>query len=434
MKPMPFVAVYLIALGLGLCNPAHSEITPEVAAELKALREQLQQVRAELDNLRRAPPPAAALATSPAAVVPPAVAPALAESAPAPAALSFFGYGEMDYSRPRGDASQATATVRRGVLGWSYRFDERTRFAAELELENAVVSADDKGEIELEQFYLEHDLSDKLSAKAGLFLLPVGYLNEVHEPTRYFGVSRNRVETAIIPSTWRELGLGLRGITDSGLRWDAGVVTSFDLTKWDAASTDGQDSPLGAIHQEGQLAKARNLAAYAALNYNGRPGLNLGGSLFTGGVGHKQAGFAAPNASLSLAEVHARWQPGRWDLSALAAWGRFSQVSALNATLAGQASPVPGRFDGAYLQAAYRLWSQGNYALLPFARYERLNTARSYPGLEASLAPAIAADTRLWTAGASLYLNPQVVLKMDVQKYLNDSSLDRFNLGLGFHF
>ena len=329
----------------------------------------------------------------------------------------------------------AAAVKGRGTV-WAieHRFNERTRMAAELEIENAVVSASDQGEVELEQFYVEHDLSERLSLKAGLFLMPVGILNEVHEPTRYFGVNRNLVETAIIPSTWRELGLGLRGTTEAGLRWDAGLVTSFDLTKWDATSIEGKDSPLGAIHQEGQLAKARSLGTYGALNYNGIPGFNLGGSVFAGGMGHKQSGFAAPDASLLLTEVHTRWQPGKWDLSALASAGSIRKVDALNATFAGQPSPVPARFGGWYAQAAYQLWKSGDYSLSPFVRYERLNTARSYDGLPAALAPAIDPDTRVWTAGASFFLHPQVVLKMDLQRYLNDHTRDRLNLGVGFHF
>ena len=226
----------------------------------------------------------------------------------------------------------------------------------------------------------------------------------------------------------------LRGPTDAGLRWDAGLVTSFDLGKWDGTSTDGKTSPLGAIHQEGQLAKARSLGFYGALNYNGVPGLNLGASLFSGGVGHKQTGFAAPDAAVNLGEVHARWQPGAWDLSALAALGHFSGVSALNASLAGQATPVPSSFGGWYLQAAYRLWQRGDYSLSPFTRYERVNTARGYDGLPIGLSPATGPEARVLTAGFNFYLHPQVVLKMDMQRYTNDRTLDRVNLGVGFHF
>jgi hypothetical protein len=398
------------AIALAVGNGARAQSASDSSMELRQLREDVQQLKGELESIKAQ------------------------KDAGQPGGLSIFGYGEINYSRLTNDPASATATLRRGVLGFAYRFSDRTRFASELEVENAVVSASDKGEIEWEQFYIEQDIVDGTSAKMGLFLMPVGYLNEVHEPTRYYGVNRNLVETAIIPTTWRELGVGLHGATDAGLRWDAGVVTGFDLTKWDATSTEGKDSPLGSIHQEGQLAKAASFAGYGALNYNGIPGFNVGGSYYRGGAGQKQPGFAAPDASIDLTEVHARWQPGRWDLSALAALGRFNNVSALNSSFAGQPTPVPDRFGGWYAQAAYRLWQKGERSLAPFARYERLNTARSYSGLPLGLAPAIAPDTRVWTLGASFYLHPQVVLKLDLQRYMNDRSLDRVNAGFGFHF
>jgi hypothetical protein len=282
--------------------------------------------------------------------------------------------------------------------------------------------------------YVEHDIDDGLSAKMGLFLLPIGYMNETHEPTRYFGVTRNLVETAIIPTTWREMGLGLRGTRDSGWRWDAGVVTSFDLTKWPTNSADSQASPLGAIHQEGQLAKAASLAYYGALNFDGIPGVNFGGSLFQGGIGQKQNTIASPNASVTLAEIHTKWQVGAWDLSALVAQGHFHDVSAFNASTNGIANPVPDQFRGGYAQAAYRLWRKGDYSLVPFARYERVNTALGYSGVFAGQVYDNAPESKVITAGASYYLHPQVVLKMDMQKYQNNSALDRLNMGVGFHY
>lgn len=444
---LPLRAVALAALAC--CGRAQAQSSDtDLAREVRELRSQLQQVRQELDALKHG-----ATAQAPAAATPPAVQSAgswnappasAASSAPAAAAtpatapagtgLTFFGYGELSYSRPRRDAANTIATLGRGVLGWGYRFDERTRMAAELEVENAVASAGDRGEVELEQMYVEHDLRAGLSAKAGLFLIPFGLLNESHEPTRYFGVFRNQVETAIIPTTWRELGLGLQGNTEGGLRWNTGLVTGFDLTKWDPASTEGRESPLGSIHQEGQLALARTLAVYGALNYSGVPGLNVGGSVYRGGAGQKQPGFAAGDASVTLAEAHVRWQPGRWDVSALAAQGRFSGVDALNATFAGQPTPVPDRFGGWYAQAAYKLWQSGEQALWPFARYERLNTAQGWSGLAPGLAPAPQPDTRTLTVGANYYLHPQVVFKMDYMRFLDDSTRDRLNLGLGFEF
>ena len=134
--------------------------------------------------------------------------------------------------------------------------------------------------------------------------MPIGLINNNHEPTAYYGVERNFVETAIIPSTWREAGVQLFGEHDNGISWSAGLSTGFDLTKWDATSSEGLESPLRSIHQEGQLAKAHDLSVFGNVDWRGVPGLRVGAGGFTGKAGHAQAGFAAPN--ISRCRAHAR--------------------------------------------------------------------------------------------------------------------------------
>ena len=127
-------------------------------------------------------------------------------------------------------------------------------------------------------------------------------------------MTRNFVETAIIPTTWREGGIAVTGITDFDLTWDVGITTGFNLAKWDPTSDEGKVSPLGSIHQELQFAKAADLSGYAALNWRGYPGLLLGGSVFSGKAGQAQPDFPSQNAVVTLAEAHARWTPGPFDL------------------------------------------------------------------------------------------------------------------------
>lgn len=437
MRALDFYTRTSIAAAVMLmAGNSSAQSSADLLNELRQLRAELQHMQVELDALkqnRAVQSASTATATTPGVAAAPSPATSTASDT-SDNRLSLFGYGELYYARPRHNSADAVASARRGVLGLSYRFNDRTRFVSELEIENAVVSASDQGEAAFEQLYIEHDISDRLTAKAGLFLLPIGYMNESHEPTRYYGVTRNLVETAIIPTTWREMGVGLQGTTDLGLRWNVGAVTSFDLNKWPTDSAETKESPLGAIHQEGQLAKAASLAYYGALNYDAIPGVNLGGSVFTGGIGQKQTTIPTPNAIVNLAEVHAKWQVGKWELSSLLAQGQFRGVSAFNAAGVSGGNPVPDQFRGWYAQAAYRLWKQGDYSFTPFARYERVNTAIGFSGLAPGLAPATDPDTRVMTVGASFYLHPQVVLKLDTQRYFNDSNLDRINLGVGFHY
>lgn len=406
-----------------------AESTAVLESRVAALESELKDLKAQLAQLvaEKAVAKASSAAAAPAAE-PPAEAPA-SSSAPA---LSWFGYGELNYTRPSADPSQARADVGRFVLGAGYRFDDRTRLQSEVEVEHAVSSASDPGEVEIEQAYIEHDLSAQVRAQLGLFLIPSGLLNENHEPTRYYGVFRNFVETAIIPSTWREGGLGLQGNSASGLRWDIGLTTGFDLSKWDAGSPEGAESPLGSIHQELALARAGNLSGYLAAQYTGINGLRLGGSLFAGGAGQGQPGFS--NTRVSLWETHGRWQPGSWDLAALYARGHVSNTAALNQQLLGSPTLIPEDFFGWYVEAAWRERVGGPWPLLPFLRYERFNTASAYAMLNGGLTPRPRADREALTAGVQAQFAPGVIFKLDYVDFAHGRDGDRFDLGLGYEF
>ena len=402
----------------------------QLAAELEKVKAELAAQRAQTAAAPAAPAPVQA--AQPAAAAPVATA---ATAAAAPASDTVFsGYGEVNYNHPVRNASGAQTDLRRAVIGIQHRFDEKTKVVAEFEWEHAIASAEDSGESAIEQMYVEREFNGGLRGKAGLFLMPVGLLNQNHEPTAYYGVERNFVETAIIPTTWREAGVGLSGEFGDGFTWDTGLTTGFDLNKWDAASDEGRESPLGAIHQEGQLAKSRNLSVHGALNWRGYPGLLVGGSVFTGKAGHATPDFAGNDASVTVAELHTRYTPGAWDLSALWAYGRISNTEALNATFVGNPTPVPSSFAGWYLQSAYKLWQDGDYTLSPFARFESFNTARSYAQVPAGLGVPATPYERVATVGANLMVGQGVVLKADYQKFREDKTRDRVNLGVGFAY
>jgi hypothetical protein len=433
-----------------------------IAQRVEQLAAELQSVKAELRELKAQQAAQAANTSAPAAV---AAAPAanpspMAKSAaasndsgsstPMPSAITagvpfttanpegpattFFGYGELNYQNYSRDRSQTQADLARAVIGMGHRFNDQTRFVSEFEWEHAVTSADDQGEAEVEQFYIERSFSPQFAGRAGLFLIPSGLLNTAHEPTQYFGVTRNFVETAIIPTTWREGGISVTGITDNDLTWDVGITTGFNLAKWDPTSDEGKASPLGSIHQELQLAKAADLSGYGALNWRGYPGLLVGGSVFAGKAGQDQPDFPSQNAVVTLAEAHARWTPGPFDLSALYAQGHISDTAPYNQTIAGSPTPIPQDFFGWFVQGAWYAWQRGDYQIVPFARYEKFNTGWKYASLGAGLTPESLPTEGVTTVGASFYLSPNIVFKADYQWFRVDSQSDRFQLGLGLNF
>ncbi|MEO8523942.1 MAG: hypothetical protein ABI460_04535 [Caldimonas sp.] len=441
MKPTHWqgaAASAAIAAGLALASvpaSAQSGGQAELAARLDKLAAELTAVKAELAKLQQQQAANAAAAAAPASA--PAVAAAPAATSAQGAGLSaepatvLTSYGELNYNRPTRDSKNALADMRRFVLGYQHRFDDKTKAVTELEVEHAVSSSDDPGEVEVEQAYLERQLSPGIAVRAGLFLMPAGLLNENHEPTAFYGVERNFVETAIIPSTWREGGVQFVTGFDNGITAQAGITSGFDLGKWDATSTEGAESPLGSIHQELALARARDLSVFGALNWRGIPGLLLGGSLFSGGATHGQT---VTSSRVTLWDLHARYTPGRWDLSTVYARGTISNTAAFNTPLVGSLTLIPKSFDGWYGQAAYHLWSNADYSLAPFARWEQYNTARSFADLGAGLTPSGARTERVITVGANFNIGSSIVLKADYQRFRENGDNNRFDLGLGWSF
>jgi hypothetical protein len=377
--------------------------------------------------------------------------------------VRLWGYGELYYTRPSRLPSKAQADLARAVFGIGYSFDAKTEFNSEFEVEHAVTSASDPGEFEVEQFYVDRQLNDAVTVRAGLFLMPFGMLNEHHEPTNFYGVQRNFVETLIIPSTWREGGFNLHGDTPIGISWNAGVTTGFDLSKWNYAPEfpqyttalgleDSNSAPLQSTHQEMALANAHDLSQYVAVGYYGVPGLTLGAAISTGKAVKVPAPPNAPilgDERVTLWETHARWTPAKFDLSALYAHGSISNLAAANASNPGSPNPIPSDFYGYFAQAAYGLWEHGDYRLAPFARWERYNMGSRYAGTAGPVIPSGSVPLsatpgdygywpqnhdRVWSVGANFYTTPHVVFKADYQWFQVNSDFNRFDLGLGLNF
>lgn len=392
----------------------------------------------------------------------------VAANAPAPAVaglpdLRLWGYGELYYTHPTHEPNKSEADLARAVFGIGYSFDSRTEFNSEFEVEHAVSSASDVGEFEVEQFYVDRRLNDAATVRAGLFLMPFGLLNEHHEPTNFYGVQRNFVETLIIPSTWREGGINVHGDTAQGFSWNAGLTTGFDLSKWNyapefplyATALDMEDSdsaPLQSTHQELALANAHKLSQYIALGYYGVPGLTLGAAISSGDAVKVPAppnAVIPGNQRVTLWEGHVRWTPGKFDLSALYAHGSISNLGLANVANPGSPNPIPSDFYGYFAQAAYGLWESGDYRLAPFVRWERYDMGSSYAGTTGPVVPSglvpISANPgdygywprnqdRVWTVGANFYTTPHVVFKVDYQWFDINTDFSRFDVGMGLNF
>lgn len=430
MKKISIVLLSLCLLSAKLCHADESELREEIESlkkqmqEQAALLEKLEDQATRLNDKQQK------------------IDEADSKDSAAKSDTNIGGYGEISYNNYPKDNSRNQADLKRFVIFLGHRFNDQLSFNSEVEWEHAVTSASDQGESEIEQAYLNYSFKNGINLKGGLFLMPFGFLNESHEPPVFYGVERNEVETRIIPSTWREGGIAINGVTERGFAWETGITTSFDVAKFDDAS-----KPLSASHQELQLAKADDLAYFGVLNYRGIPGLTLGGAVFTGDAFHSNADyksnpmnpdFSGINGRITLWDLHGRLQRNGWDLEALIAKGSIGDsdridtaIRSYNTANSADRPYVPSEFYGWLVQAAYSLWEKNDMTLIPFIRYEKYNTQSKMPsGFSADAANA----DQVATLGISFKPDPQVVLKADYQRYFDNTENNRFNLGLGYMF
>jgi hypothetical protein len=349
------------------------------------------------------------------------------------------GYGELHYNNFSGDVTSGTRKkdeidFHRFVLFIGHKFNDWISFKSELELEHSIAGESKAGEIELEQAYLDFNINAHFNAKAGLFLIPMGILNETHEPPTFYGVERNEIESRIIPSTWWEAGVGVYGEVVPGLNYQFNVTSSLDAGKFKSDFSNGVRDGRRKVAN----APAEDVAFSGALNYTGVPGLLVGASFFTGETGQDGASdtdLKGVDARLTLWDIHARYQKDRLDLRALYAQGRLSDADDIKDAISGANSiNAAERFYGWYAEAAYHVWKQGDHDLAPFVRYEAWDTHAEVPS---NVTRNRNNKNNVWTVGANYSPHPQVVLKADYQEFDKPDSTKgdkRLNMGMGYMF
>ncbi len=352
--------------------------------------------------------------------------------------LAIGGYGEVVYHRYDGrlqDGSRSDATdevdLQRAVVYFGYKFNERFIFNSELEVEHAVTASDKDGETEVEFAYGDYLWKPQANVRAGLILMPVGLLNEYHEPTVYLGVSRNEVETAIIPTTWREIGFGVYG--EAGpWRYRTYLTNGLDASRFAA---DG----LGEGSGEGSHARAEDFAWVGRLDFTGVPGLLAGGSAFTGdsGQGLLDTEGRRIGGRVTLYEGHVDWRWRGLQFRALGVRSRVDDVARIDRALGLAGEEGIGQAQqGAYAEVGCDLLSLrpgSRQRLIPFARVEAYDTQREVP---AGFARNPANDAHVLTLGFNYYPIDQLVLKADALRVRNEARTgqNEFRIGLGYVF
>jgi hypothetical protein len=325
------------------------------------------------------------------------------------------GYGELTLNAPSN--GPAIVDLRRVVLFVGHNFNEHLRFYSELEVEHAVASSTDQGEFEVEQAYLDGLFTRGFNLRAGLIIMPVGIINVYHEPPTFNGVDRPDVDTLVIPSTWREAGVGVFGEITTGLSYQAYLVTSFNANNFTAATGihDG--------HQEAQFAYARDAGLVARLTYEPILATIFGLSAYAATSGNTLRETVG-RVPLALVEADARTRYRGFTARAELAFLFIGDTEALNqAFVTGTpeqmvAGPVASQLRGWYVEAGYNLLRpiapSTDQDLTLFFRYDYANT-------QASVAPGFVANTAYIryteTVGLVYRPIPEIGLKADYRRH-----------------
>lgn len=315
------------------------------------------------------------------------------------------GYGELHYNNLD---SKKEIDFHRFVLFFGHQFTDRLRFFSELELEHAESGDGKNGEVELEQAYVEYDLTPDHHIKGGVFLLPVGIINQTHEPPTFYGVERNPVERNIIPSTWWAGGVELTGELAPG--WSYAVSVHEGLN-----TSAGSNYAVRSGRQKTSEADANDLASTAQLKWTGIAGVELAAS-----VQYQEDVTQGNDASAGnawLYEAHADIQRGPFGLRALyAMWD-----------LDGDGPKAVGADEqsGFYIEPSFKITPKWGV----FARYNQWDNRAGSNGGDT--------EKKQYNAGVNFWPHPDVVLKADIQQQDNEGTSKNdngYNLGIGYQF
>jgi hypothetical protein len=349
--------------------------------------------------------------------------------------VAIGGYGEAlytNYAERREDATPSNQTDQfdflRAVFYVGYKFSDSILFNSEIEIEHASTGQD--GEVSVEFAYLEFQERPEIGLRAGMLLLPVGFLNELHEPPIFHGAKRPEVERVLIPTTWRENGAGLFGEAGA-FEYRAYAVVGLLSEGFSASGIRGG-------RQKGARSLAHDFALTGRLDYAGVPGLLVGASFYTGdsGQGAEVEGQRI-GGRVSLFDLHGQYQYRGLQLRGLLTRSSIGDVARINQRneLVGDAS-VGELQGGWYVEAAFDVMTlapQSRWRIAPYLRYERLDTQKEVP---AGWTPSGGYDQEVLTAGIEIKPIHEVVLKLDHQWLKNQARIgvNRLNVALGYLF
>lgn len=369
-----------------------------------------------------------------------------------PAGISLGGYGEVYYSNLVKDKEEGAAydssDLYRFVLYTGYKFSDRILLNAELEWEHA---GSETGSLGIEFAYLDFSWRRAINVRAGTLLIPMGFVNEMHEPPFFRGNFRPETERQILPSTWRENGVGLYGELLPGLEYKAYLVNGMDARGFSDRGIRGGRQSAGKV-------LAEDFATVVRLDYNPVNTVLAGGSFYYGKSGQGQTfevlqldntgaqindgdgnpvyDSVIPDVATMMYEGHLQLRFRGFEFKGLYSGGSIGDADVLSAA---SGSTVPDRFGGYYVELSGDVLSMvrpgAERGVVPWVRYEAYNTQKRVPeGLE----PNLSRDLRILYIGVEYKPHPNVVIKLDYRDMQSQAEgameADSVNVGMGYVF
>ena len=294
-------------------------------------------------------------------------------------------------------------------------------------------------EVYVEQAFVNYNIAPNLSVRGGLMLVPMGIVNEFHEPTTFNGVERPSMDNSIVPTTWREIGVGINGRSNAlSMGYQVYIFNGFKSTLLEDGTTVGvlkANSGLRGGRQKGIKSTIDSPTLSTKIDYYGIPGLRVGLSGYFGATQAPDELEDQDGANIGIAMIglDARYAYKRFTARGQFVTANLSDTEAYN-NLTGQ--ELGSKLQGWYTEVAYNLLSQEKeQRLFAFTRYEKYDTHANTDG---TLLRNDAFNKTDLTFGLSYHLAPGVVLKGDYQIKENAVAAsdlnNQLNFGLGIWF
>ena len=391
--------------------------------------------------------------------------------------LSIGAYGEMVFGLQQNPAAngqwQNGFDARRLVLLPTYLITPNIIFNAEIEFEHAGAGfdADDKlhGTAEIEQVWIDFKIMDEFNWRApGIDLVPIGYINEHHEPTSFYSVNRPPLYNGLIPSTWKAPATSVYGRLTDGLYYTVQASSSLEdfggdfATRTDAntvpaggypAGIDGLNALSFAQPVKGDFHQLSNdVAVTGQLSYGppALPGFNGSVSAYytpntTPRGAYADSGLPLGRSSLTMFDAEFRYRVPNTGLEARGEYVfvTFGNPANLRANNDSDPTNNVGRTMYGYSGELAYHFPLGNilssdWEAVPFYRYTFQNAQTGgFAGTDLNL-PTGAGQTQFHDVGIAVFPSPQIVLKATWEKVINrdpaGARSDSMLGGVGFFF